>query len=565
MNVLATPLRLYADQHSMDATLPDLGALYELKRRYQFVLYCDEAHSFLSIGSTGGGCLELWNDTHPSHQLPSELIDIRTGSFSKAVGVVGGFVCATHRFEQKLESYFAHDDESDCLPTAAILQTLWILKRPLRIQKSLRRLQRISLFCHQELKASGVYVYGDPQIPILPVHAGGPGKASELSYVLRREGVAATPQSKPAVNIWQSRVRLGLSADMTDDEVDHLLRAVTRSCKAVNLVKGRRTLQKFTAMDIADSEPSTEELDAEQHTAISSLDDILEEQISSLRAHADSIDIGTDQSLPILNAGHEGIKQYGIGTGSSRLLMGTFVPHLEAETALRAYYHQPAALTYSAGREGLMSTVAALCRPVRQCKSHFFLVPSDVTDTVEDGFRISSPSSKTTRVNYRDLQHLAEKLKNIADLKGRTHVTLYCNINGTRGRQLDLVALVSRVQAMRASIDSLTLLIDDSLGLVSRSAGSAEIALDLQWVTKILKASILVFGAFKDTLDLNGSYLVGNEALIQELRWSSRMYVFSVSPPPFAMSMVAAAVKEKVVARTRRDQVMKAQGAVNSV
>ena len=86
----------------MDGTLPPLGRLYELKQRYGFVLYCDEAHSFLSIGRTGRGCLEAWNDDHPTEKLPADVIDIRSATLSKAVGAIGGFVCATARFKSAL-------------------------------------------------------------------------------------------------------------------------------------------------------------------------------------------------------------------------------------------------------------------------------------------------------------------------------------------------------------------------------------------------------------------------------------------------------------------------------
>ncbi|KAK5680505.1 hypothetical protein LTS10_007435 [Elasticomyces elasticus] len=44
--------------YSLDGDIPNLAALSKLKTRYALVLLCDEAHSFLSLGTTGRGCVE---------------------------------------------------------------------------------------------------------------------------------------------------------------------------------------------------------------------------------------------------------------------------------------------------------------------------------------------------------------------------------------------------------------------------------------------------------------------------------------------------------------------------
>jgi serine palmitoyltransferase len=70
----------------MDGTVPALADLHRLKKEYGFVLYCDEAYSFLSIGSGGRGCIESWNEENPDAPLPNDLIDLRTAALSKVVG-----------------------------------------------------------------------------------------------------------------------------------------------------------------------------------------------------------------------------------------------------------------------------------------------------------------------------------------------------------------------------------------------------------------------------------------------------------------------------------------------
>lgn len=89
----------------MEADVPPLDAMHRLKELYNFILLCDEAHSLLSIGTTGRGCLEYWNDNHPDAQVPSDLIDIRTATLSKAIGGIGGMIAGKAKFESAIRSH----------------------------------------------------------------------------------------------------------------------------------------------------------------------------------------------------------------------------------------------------------------------------------------------------------------------------------------------------------------------------------------------------------------------------------------------------------------------------
>lgn len=65
---------------SMDGTAVDVQRFMELKHKYGFVAYVDEAHALGVFGKTGYGLFE-------EHD-----IDIRMGTFSKALGGQGGFL-----------------------------------------------------------------------------------------------------------------------------------------------------------------------------------------------------------------------------------------------------------------------------------------------------------------------------------------------------------------------------------------------------------------------------------------------------------------------------------------
>ena len=75
--------------HSVHGDVPDLSRLIPTGREFAAVTVLDDAHGIGGLGTTGKGVLEHFPGTPP---------DILTGTFSKAFGCSGGFVCSTSRF-----------------------------------------------------------------------------------------------------------------------------------------------------------------------------------------------------------------------------------------------------------------------------------------------------------------------------------------------------------------------------------------------------------------------------------------------------------------------------------
>ncbi|KAI0579532.1 Aminotransferase class I and II [Pyrenophora tritici-repentis] len=507
--------------YSMDGTMPPLEALNELKIRYKFTLYCDEAHSFLSVGRTGRGCLEYWNDKHPTRKLPADLIDIRSGTFSKAVGAIGGFVCTSRRFDAVLRCQ--NDklaERCESLPTAAILQALWALKRPLHLANNIARLRGISEFCHEELDLQGVYVYGDGETPMLPVHTGAPTRASELSYLLRKLGLVCPPISKPAVGIWESRVRIGLSPDFTDEDV--------------NTLNTRRLFKSITSRDSI--------LEEETARALQEMTCLLDSQIAKA---AGSHMAKERHPQNIVQAGYAALKKHGLGAGSSRFILGTFLPHLDAESLTAVILGQPAAITYADSGLGLMSTVAALCRPIISYSQHNFLVPVDAPSAVKDGLRVASRSCGTTVITYTGLEMLVMLLR-AADGDARVYNTVYVSIRPGGGVGTDLCGLTARLAtAQRKNKNNVTLLIDNDDGRQPTNVPSKISlgpAVNVSKPLEELSIRILISGSYRSALGLCGGYIAGDKAIVEELRYSSCCYMFSTSPLPMHMAMVTEAL-----------------------
>ncbi|KAK4554569.1 hypothetical protein LTR86_008424 [Recurvomyces mirabilis] len=537
--------------YSLDGDLPDLGSLHRLKTRYDFVLVCDEAHSFLSIGKTGRGCLEWWNDTHPSDSVPEDLIDIRTTTLSKAVGGVGGLVCAKQQFTERLAR---HDTElkahGESLSTSAMLQALWVLRQPQRLRSNLHRVRAMSIFCRSGLKSAGVTVYGETSMPILPIYGGRPTKASKLSYELRKHGVAATPFSKPAVPMWESRVRIGMSAEFSDAQVDALLDAIIQSCKAAGALRSklvtapRRSFAQHMAAAAGHSSYGL--LEQETQSALDSLHGLLDAQkVRSLAlASLESAGAKPSSRLPqsVIDAGHKARRSYGLGSGSSRWILGTYPTHLDVEDLLRQATSQTAAMTYTNTEAGLMSSVAAVCRTIKSRKNHCVLRPAISSRAIVDGCRIARQSSGVLHAVYESIDDMLDLAK--ISLAGGSHVTLIVDLAFV---PKDFLAIMThRLLSFRSKLKHLTILLAN-IDIAQTCSRPSSCALqDIVALCAQFNAGMLLFGSFYDAFGLNGAFLAGDSAMIEELRYTSRCYVFTAAPAPYMMAMVSAVLAEKL-------------------
>ena len=71
--------------YSMEGHYIELPRVMELKKKYGFMLYVDEAHSIGATGATGRGVLEHFN-------VPRSEVEFSMGTFTKSFGSIGGYV-----------------------------------------------------------------------------------------------------------------------------------------------------------------------------------------------------------------------------------------------------------------------------------------------------------------------------------------------------------------------------------------------------------------------------------------------------------------------------------------
>jgi 8-amino-7-oxononanoate synthase len=113
------------------APLPEL---FELKKKYGFILIIDEAHATGCIGQTGRGLEELYSLTSSA--------DFVMGTFSKALGSQGGFLAFSDDSEKLITRVFRpfiYSTSLSAMSAAASLKSLEILRNSPSLVSQMRQ------------------------------------------------------------------------------------------------------------------------------------------------------------------------------------------------------------------------------------------------------------------------------------------------------------------------------------------------------------------------------------------------------------------------------------------
>lgn len=221
---------------SMEGTMCNLPKILELKKRYKFNLFVDEAHSIGAIGPNGRGVCDYF------HVDPAE-VDILMGTFTKSFGANGGYVAADKAVIDKLRATNAGQIFGEA-PAPAVLAQIYSSLRliadedPLHPGQGRERIQRLafnSRYLRLGLKRLGFIVYGHDDAPIVPLMLYNPAKMPAFSHEMLRRKISVVVVTYPATPLELSRVRFCLSAAHTKDDLDHLLRVCDEIGNALRL------------------------------------------------------------------------------------------------------------------------------------------------------------------------------------------------------------------------------------------------------------------------------------------------------------------------------------------
>ncbi|MDZ4797201.1 MAG: glycine C-acetyltransferase [Bryobacteraceae bacterium] len=196
---------------SMDGDIGPLPALVALAEKYGATMMIDDAHSSGVLGRNGRGTVD--------HFGLHGRVDIQVGTLSKAVGVLGGYVCGTRDFidflYHRARPFLFSTSHPPAVPASCLAAFDILENEPDRVERLWSNTRRFQ----SGLRASGLST-GDTETPITPVMVGDTAAAFEYSRRLFEAGVYATGIGYPTVPQGKARVRAIVTSEHTPQQLD---------------------------------------------------------------------------------------------------------------------------------------------------------------------------------------------------------------------------------------------------------------------------------------------------------------------------------------------------------
>lgn len=202
---------------SMDGDLADLKRLVSLKSFYPDVLlYVDEAHAVGVRGKNGLGLAEEAGCISD--------IDFLVGTFGKALASMGAYVVCSEDMKQFLVNTMRPLIFSTALPPLNIAWSSYVFERLPLWQAEREHLDKISRMLRDHLAEITGTMTGNSHI--IPFVIGENEACIRKAEVLQQAGFYCLPVRPPTVPAGTSRIRFSLSAAITEEEMEQLIRFI---------------------------------------------------------------------------------------------------------------------------------------------------------------------------------------------------------------------------------------------------------------------------------------------------------------------------------------------------
>jgi 5-aminolevulinate synthase len=215
--------------YSMDGDIAPISEICDVAENYEALTYLDEVHAVGLYGRRGGGISE--------RDGQSQRISIVEGTLAKAFGGIGGYNAASASICDFIRSFASGFIFTAALPppnAAGALASVQHLKES-QIER-LRHRQRVALL-KRRLDTVGVpYLRNDSHI--VPVMVCDAVLCKRIcDELLDVDGIYIQPINYPTVPKGSERLRITPSPLHSDDDIDHLVSALSRIWSTLGLQK----------------------------------------------------------------------------------------------------------------------------------------------------------------------------------------------------------------------------------------------------------------------------------------------------------------------------------------
>jgi 4-hydroxy-2,2'-bipyrrole-5-methanol synthase len=208
---------------SMHGRLAPLPGLVDAAKRNGARLMVDEAHSVGVIGATGRGIEE--------HFGLEGSVDILMGTFSKAPGSVGGYVCGSEELIEYLRFFARSNMFTAALPAPLCAGTAEAFRIMEEEPEHRERLWENARRLHRQLSQAG-FRMAALESPILTVPAGNQHVLLHTARDLFEAGIKCGSVGHPAVPRDECLLRLSVNARHTAEDIDLTVEALARIGRA---------------------------------------------------------------------------------------------------------------------------------------------------------------------------------------------------------------------------------------------------------------------------------------------------------------------------------------------
>jgi glycine C-acetyltransferase len=214
---------------SMDGDIAKIDEIAEFREKFHTMLYVDDAHGEGVLGKNGRGIVD--------HFGLQGKVDVEMGTFSKAMGSMGGFVAGSSEMVELLKQKarpFLFSSGLNPADAASVMKAIEILEKDDSI---IKKLWKNAETLQSGLKNEG-FRLTTTKTPITPVITGDEKKTVEMSRVLyTEEGIFASPIVFPTVAKGVARIRLMPSAIHSEGQMKITVEAFRKVGKKLGIIK----------------------------------------------------------------------------------------------------------------------------------------------------------------------------------------------------------------------------------------------------------------------------------------------------------------------------------------
>lgn len=204
-----------------------LKEIVELKKKYQFRLFVDDAHGIGTMGPNGGGTGE--------EQGCQDGIDVYFGTFAKSFALIGGFISADKDIITFLRYNMRSQIFAKALPLPLVVGALKRIELMRNHPEYRTKLWDLTRALQNGLKEAGFNI-GDTNSPVTPVYLNGSiPEATNMVHDLRENfGVFCSMVTYPVIPKGMIILRLIPTATHTLEDVKYTIESFS---KIVNKLK----------------------------------------------------------------------------------------------------------------------------------------------------------------------------------------------------------------------------------------------------------------------------------------------------------------------------------------